>query len=254
MTVVGRRFPFWRFIGLAVAVVMLGVGVWQMVTPSGPSESPDSQSGVGLTSFPPAKQQKLPSISGRDLDGQPLELPRANDTVTVINVWGSWCAPCRAEAPDLARISKEMSAKGVRFYGIDTRDDLAAARAFVRRFRIPYPSFDDRDGQVLGAFTGIIPVSAVPSTLVVDARHRIVARVVGRVDATTLKGLIGDALTASAAPQSAGEPSAFRNHGSAVADTSATSTTAAAPPTGALTRGPASGALLSTVPPGPTST
>lgn len=213
MALTRRRFPFWRFIGLAVAVVVLAIGVREMLTPADSPGASNDSSSVGLTSFPPKEQPKFPAISGRDLDGGSLRLPRSDDRVTVINVWGSWCAPCRAEAPDLARISKETRSQGVRFYGIDTRDDLAAARAFVRRFHIPYPSFDDRDGQVLGAFTGIIPVSAVPSTLVVDARHRIVSRVVGRVDGTTLQGLIDDALAAAtpapASPRSTSSPSAL---------------------------------------------
>jgi len=207
-----RRFPFWRFIGLAAAAAMLAVGLWKVVSPSaptGPTGPTGGQGGVGLTSFPPGDQPRMPALHGRDLDGRPLDLPRGSEVVTVINVWGSWCAPCRAEAPDLVKVYRDSRARGVRFYGIDTRDDVAAARAFVRRFRISYPSFDDREGRVLGAFTGIIPVSAVPSTLVVDHQRRIVSRVVGRVDGTTLRGLIDDALTPSTSPKSGVEPSMF---------------------------------------------
>lgn len=67
------------------------------------------------------------------------------------------------------------------------------ARAFVRKYQITFPSFDDQNGLVLAQFNGIIPVSAVPSTLVVDREGAIRARVVGTVDATTLRGLIEDA-------------------------------------------------------------
>ena len=161
---------------------------------------------VGLTSFPKSDRPKLPTMRGTGLNGERLNVADAAGHVVVINLWGSWCAPCRAEAPDLARVASATRALGVRFYGIDTRDDPAAARAFVRRFKVPYPSFDDRDGQVIGRFTGIVPVSAVPSTLVVAPDQRITARVVGRVNASTLRGLIDDAMGGAAngaAPSSA---------------------------------------------------
>ncbi len=122
-----------------------------------------------------------------------LDLADLRGHVVVLNVWGSWCAPCRAEAPDLAAISKETESRGVRFVGIDVRDNPAAARAFARSYGITYPSFDDQNGLVLAQFTGIIPVSAVPSTLVVDKSGVIRARVVGQVDGSTLRGLIQDA-------------------------------------------------------------
>ena len=98
-----------------------------------------------------------------------------------------------AEAPDLAEISAATAPRGVRFVGIDVRDNPAAGQAFEREFGITYPSFDDENGLVLASFTGIVPVSAVPSTLVVDRDGIIRARNIGRIDATTLCGFIEDA-------------------------------------------------------------
>ena len=115
----------------------------------------------------------------------------------MLNVWGSWCGPCRAEAPDLAEISAETMDQGVRFIGIDVRDNPAAARAFEREFGITYPSFDDQDGQVLASFAGVVPVSAVPSTIVVDQSGVIRASIVGKTDTRTLRGLIDDLLRAA---------------------------------------------------------
>ncbi|MBA2559737.1 MAG: TlpA family protein disulfide reductase, partial [Propionibacteriales bacterium] len=109
---------------------------------------------------------------------------------------GSWCGPCRAEAPDLARLARETAARGVRFVGIDTRDTAAAAKAFVRFFHVPYPSIVDEDGRVLLAFRDVIPVSAIPSTLVVDTDGNIAAKVVGQVTYSTLRGLVEDELPA----------------------------------------------------------
>ena len=105
--------------------------------------------------------------------------------------------PCRAEAPDLVEVAAESAERGVAFVGIDVRDNPSAARAFARNYDVTYPSLDDQKGLLLAQFTGIIPVSAVPSTLVVDTGGTIRARVVGQVDASTLRALIEDAETAS---------------------------------------------------------
>ena len=189
-----RRFPFWRLLGVAAAVGLLALGIWRMTAQQPTGTQAQSLETVGLTSFPDKDRPRLPVMRGPGLDGETLGVADAAGHVVVINLWGSWCAPCRAEAPDLAKVANDTKSMGVRFYGIDTRDDPAAARAFVRRFKVPYPSFDDQDGQIIGRFTGIVPVSAVPSTLVVAPDQRISARVVGRVDARTLRGLIDDAM------------------------------------------------------------
>lgn len=184
----------------AIAVAILIAAVWIGVTHdwSGADEGPEGQASdqsVGLKMFPKGERVAAPAISGADLDGKPMALADHPGKVLVLNVWGSWCAPCRAEAPDLAKVSKATRGQGVQFIGIDTRDNPAAAKSFESKFGIQYPSFDDRDGQVLIKFTGIVPVTAVPSTIFVDANGLVAARVIGRVDATTLRGMIDDLLS-----------------------------------------------------------
>jgi thiol-disulfide isomerase/thioredoxin len=178
---------------LLVVVSVVGVGWWQVRHLQARAGSDGTNAGVGLTLYNGSAGIALPTIEGKTVDGSKLNLADLRGHVLVLNVWGSWCAPCRAEAPDLAAISAETEPRGVRFVGIDVRDNPAAARAFARSFGITYPSFDDQNGLVLAQFTGIIPVSAVPSTLVVDASGVIRARVVGRVDRSTLRGLVEDA-------------------------------------------------------------
>lgn len=179
---------------LAVVIGVVAVGLWQAYQfKTGVADSGIADAGYGLTLLPGEKGIPLPQIEGQTIGGDTLSLQSLRGRVVVLNVWGSWCAPCRDEAPDLAAISEETAARGVRFVGIDVRDNPAAARTFERSYGITYPSFDDQHGLVLAQFTGIIPVSAVPSTLVVDRNGVIRSRVVGRVDGTTLRGLIKDA-------------------------------------------------------------
>ena len=150
---------------------------------------------TGLTRWAPADRPTLPPLRGRTLTGDGLDVAEWLGHVVVVNTWGSWCGPCRKEAPDLRRAFEEGKADGVRFVGIDTRDNDAAARAFVREYAITYPSLVDADGRLMLAFGRTIPVSAVPTTVVVDARGRIAARVIGAITYATLKGLIEDIQT-----------------------------------------------------------
>ena len=113
-------------------------------------------------------------------------------TIVVINVWGSWCAPCRAETPDLVRVAKENANRGVRFVGINTRDNPAAAKAFVRSFKVLYPSVEDAEGQLLLNFRDTIPTSVVPTTVAIDRQGQIAARIIGPVTYNTLKGLLNE--------------------------------------------------------------
>ncbi|KKD12313.1 hypothetical protein TR66_26725 [Streptomyces sp. WM6391] len=110
--------------------------------------------------------------------------------VIVINVWGSWCAPCRAEAPALKKISDATGKLGVRFGGFNTRDNDSAAMAFERSYKITYPSLRDRDGRLVLRFDGLVPVSAVPSTVLIDRSGHIAARIIGPTTYDTLNTVV----------------------------------------------------------------
>ncbi len=106
--------------------------------------------------------------------------------VIVYNVWGSWCAPCRKEAPAL-EAAAQATAEKAQFVGINTRDlDQAPALAFMRAFDVTFPSVFDPDGRELLKFGPQLPPSAIPSTLVVDAEGRVAARVLGETTEATL--------------------------------------------------------------------
>ena len=145
-----------------------------------------------LTQIAPADRVLLPAVSGTGLDGEPLSTEDFRGKVLVVNVWGSWCAPCRAEAPALQRAS-EATRDRAQFLGITTRDnDPAQARAFVRAFGIGYPSIYDPDGKALLVFAGTLPPSAIPSTLIIDEQGRLAARVLGEVSELTLVTMIDE--------------------------------------------------------------
>ncbi|MDN4175700.1 TlpA disulfide reductase family protein [Nocardioides sp. SOB77] len=132
-------------------------------------------------------------IKGELLDGKRFDSSALAGQVVVYNVWGSWCAPCRTEAPTLKQVSEESESLGVRFVGINVRDNDAAARAFEDSYGIEYPSITTgTSGQALLAFGAALPPSAVPSTMVVDTQGRLAARIIGPADYTTLSTLVSD--------------------------------------------------------------
>lgn len=141
-----------------------------------------------------ADRTTVDPFSGRLLDGNDFDSTDLLGAVVVYNVWGSWCAPCRTEAPELAQVAADTADSGTRFVGINVRDNDAAARAFADRYDLGYPSLTtDTSSAALLAFGPALPPSAVPSTMVVDADGRLAARVIGPVDASTLRALIADA-------------------------------------------------------------
>jgi len=160
------------------------------------ADTPDSsgQSFVGSaynsSVFRAGARAVAPDISGMTLTGQRLSLSAYRGSVVVINFWGSWCAPCRAEAPDLSALAANYATRGVRFLGVDIRDDPVSADAFIKAFRVPYPSLNDPSDELALAFRGTVPPAAIPTTLVIDRSGRIAARILGSVSYDSLRALI----------------------------------------------------------------
>jgi thiol-disulfide isomerase/thioredoxin len=146
-----------------------------------------------LTRVPPDQRKELPTISGPALgSNQSISTQDFRGKVVVINVWGSWCPPCRKEAPDLQAASVETK-DIAQFVGITSKDyDPAPAEAFVRSFKISYPSIYDPTGKVLLAFAGELPPSAIPSTMIIDRQGRLAVRVLSEVSKITLVDMIND--------------------------------------------------------------
>lgn len=129
------------------------------------------------------------------MDGQELYSEALLGKVIVINFWYAGCAPCRAETPDLANIATEYAGKNVQVLGVNVRDSEATAMAFARTHNLNYPSvMDIYEGAVVKSYTGVVSPSAVPTTLVVNAKGEITSRVLGRFEPSTLRSLIDTAL------------------------------------------------------------
>ena len=144
-------------------------------------------SGDGVAVYvKPADRKPAPVISGATLSSGTLTLPAGK--VTVLNVWASWCSPCRAEAPLLSDFSTRYQSQGVQFAGILTRDNASSALEFVKRFKISYPIFTD--DSVLAKFRNSLVPNAIPTTLLIDSHGYVAARVSGEVTVALLTDLL----------------------------------------------------------------
>lgn len=146
-------------------------------------------SGTGTALFIKASDRKAaPTIAGDLLMGGSKTLSAGR--VTVINVWASWCAPCRAEAPLLQEFSIQYPE--VQFAGILTRDNISAARNFYENFKITYPTFTD-DALLIGFKDSLIP-NAIPTSLIIDKNNKVAVRISGEVTVAGLRELLDKVL------------------------------------------------------------
>ncbi|MEW2418542.1 TlpA disulfide reductase family protein [Streptomyces sp. NPDC046866] len=148
----------------------------------------------GISTVAKGERTEAPKLDGETVDGKTLDTTALKGKVVVLNVWGSWCPPCRAEAPNFAKVSKELAdaGKDVAFVGINTRDNTKQnAAAFEENFQISYPSLYDPDGKLMLRFpAGTLNPNAIPSTIVLDKQGKIAARTLAALDEEHLRSMI----------------------------------------------------------------
>lgn len=146
-----------------------GGGTFEFVSPGGRTD---------IFYDPPQTRGTIGDLSGPDLVHPDRRVSVADypDKAVVLNLWGQWCGPCRVETPALQQVYSQVKDLGVAFVGINVRDFQAApARDFLLDNRIEYPSIYDPSMRTLLALGGSFPTSVVPTTLVLDRRHRVAA-------------------------------------------------------------------------------
>jgi thiol-disulfide isomerase/thioredoxin len=163
-------------------------------------EGTDGKGYVGgnsaIRTIPVADRGDPVALSGTDLEGKPITLAQMRGKPTVVNVWGSWCADCHKEQPDIVAAARQLGGRA-NFVGIDSRDNgTAQAKSFNERYDISWPSFFSPGGEALLAFPGVIGANSIPSTVILDAQGRPAAAINGTVPSSlTLVQLVQDVLS-----------------------------------------------------------
>lgn len=137
------------------------------------------------------KRKAAPAFSGQLLNGKNAKLADYRGKVIALNFWGSWCPPCRVEAPDLEKVYRAEQNAGLQILGVDVKDSKQYVRQFVQEKGITYPSFWDPQGRVALAFRNFNP-NAIPSTILIDRK--------GRVAAVYMAPLLDNDLTVAVKP------------------------------------------------------
>ncbi|MEV8060125.1 TlpA family protein disulfide reductase [Streptomyces antimycoticus] len=161
-------------------------------TSGGSADTKFVQGKGGVDTVSQENRKDVPKLSGKTLEGKPLDVADYKGKVVVLNVWGSWCTPCRAEAPNLVKVAKDTKAKGVQFIGINTRDsNRAPALSFEKEYGVGYPSLYDPMGKLMLRFPkGSLNPQTIPSTIVLDREGRIAARALTPLSEERLRSMI----------------------------------------------------------------
>ncbi|WP_329220000.1 TlpA family protein disulfide reductase [Streptomyces sp. NBC_01485] len=190
-----RRAALAAAAGAAAAALLLS-GCTSGGTSGGGGDTNFVMGKDGISTADKGKRSAAPDLSGETIDGKRLDVAAYKGKVVVLNVWGSWCSPCRAEAPGFQKVYQDLRADGVQFVGINTRDTEAAnAVAFDKAYGIAYPSLYDPTGKLMLRFKkGTLNPQAIPSTLVIDREGKIAARSLTALSEEKLRKMISPVL------------------------------------------------------------
>lgn len=158
-----RRAWLSAVLALVAAVALTGCS-------DGGSWEDDCETRDGVIECAPGKRAPAPTMAGELLDGSRYDIARDRGQVVVVNFWGSWCAPCVAEADDLEATYQATKDQAVRFLGVNVNDGRDKAKAFEQG-RVSYPSLFDPGSRVALDFQ--VPPNSVPATIVLDRDGRI---------------------------------------------------------------------------------
>jgi len=184
-----------RLVAAAGALVVGLLAACAPIQTAGDVADQGYQSGDGTTKTWAVGDRKGPvELAGTDYEGEPRAVADWRGDVVVLNTWYAECPPCRAEAPDLVAIANDYADRGVHVLGLNSTDEAGAAQAFQRTFSVPYPSIADTTGKGVLALQGVVPLNAVPTTVVLDRSGNVAARIVGLADPSTLRSLVDQLL------------------------------------------------------------
>lgn len=180
-----RRRPTGRRVAtVTLAAALVGGGLGGC---GGTWEDNCTTTPAGVIECGPGQRPEPVTVTGELLDGGSYDLTRDRGTVVVVNFWGSWCPPCRAEADDLEAVYQATKASGVTFLGVNSRDDRDKAKAFEQG-RVSFPSLFDPPNRV-GLDFEVTP-SSTPSTLILDRDGRIAVAIRRPTTAGELRPLV----------------------------------------------------------------
>jgi peroxiredoxin len=177
----------------AGVLVLLVAALVVTVFTHGNSSSASSAGGDNMVAYPVGHRPAAPDFTATSLTGTPINFASYRGKIVVLNIWGSWCAPCVSEGQTLKYLDEEYGPQGIAFLGDDLQDTPVQALAFLRSAGITYPSVNDANGAVVQRLAIAVPISATPTTLVIDKTGHIAGVIDGAVTYPDMTTLLRDA-------------------------------------------------------------
>jgi thiol-disulfide isomerase/thioredoxin len=174
-----------RVVGAGVVVALLVAGIVGYAT----WDRDQAPVPFGLREYEMGARPAAPQIAGETLDGNRLDVADLRGDVVVVNIWASWCPPCRAETDDLERVYQDTRGQGVSFVGLNIRDSRDKASSFVAG-RVSYPSIFDPASAIALSFTDPPAPGGPPATLVIDRSGDVAAAIYRVVGPAELESIV----------------------------------------------------------------
>jgi peroxiredoxin len=139
------------------------------------------------------RAEAAPDLRLTTVKGEELKLADYKGKVVLLNFFGSWCGPCRKEAPELVKLQRKMEAKGLQIIGLAVSSPLNDVKDFISKYKINYPValYGEKELKSYGG------VRAVPTTFFVDKKGQMAGGVEGLVPAKTLEDKVKELLAAA---------------------------------------------------------
>ena len=179
-----------------VAVLLAGALAVTLLT-SGKGNAANAPTAANTVAYQAGHRPLAPDFSGTSLTGATIKLSSYQGKTLVLNFWGSWCSPCRDEAPTLAVLDEQYGSKGVAFLGDDVGDTPANALAFTRSVGISYPSINDQSYALVQQLSAVVPLKDTPTTVVIDKTGHVAGMIIGAVNYGEMTTLLSDAAVTS---------------------------------------------------------
>jgi cytochrome c biogenesis protein CcmG/thiol:disulfide interchange protein DsbE len=173
-------------VALAVAVAIVVTVKPYFARGAGPTPQ-FGGGGPAMLAGAPAQSYTVKALSGGD-----DALDRYRGRVVFVNLWASWCAPCRSETPALERLYREDRAKGLVVLGIDQGESADAASAFAKEMDLTYPILLDEDQRYGRAYAAV----GLPTSLIVDKTGHIVRGIDGEMTLAQMRDAVAPLLRA----------------------------------------------------------
>ena len=177
----------------AGVLVLLVAALVVTVFTHGNSSSASSAGGDNMVAYPVGHRPAAPDFTATSLTGTPINFASYKGKIVVVNVWGSWCSPCRDEAETLKYLDEEYGPQGVAFLGDDIQDTPVNALNFLHTHGISYPSVNDASGAVEERLAIAVPINGTPTTLVIDKTGHVAGMIDGPVTWQDMTTLLRDA-------------------------------------------------------------